>query len=49
MLNPAPDLAYWDWIRVFFSPAEVVQALFAGYGLLLIGTLLGAGRGLQAG
>ncbi len=49
VLNPAPDLAYWDWIRVFFSPAEFVQALFSGYGLLFIGTVLGAGRGLQAG
>ena len=44
MLNPAPELSYWDWIRVFFSPAEMVLALFAGYGLVLIGTRLASVR-----
>lgn len=44
MLNPAPDLAFWEWIGVFFSPAELVLALLAGYGLVLVGTKLAAVR-----
>jgi hypothetical protein len=40
MLNPAPELAFWDWIRIFFSPADLVLALFAGHGLVLVGTKL---------
>lgn len=44
MLNPAPEFAYWDWIRVFFSPADFVLALLAGYGLILIGTRLASIR-----
>ena len=44
MLNPAPESAIWSWIRVFFSPAEFVLALLAGYGLVLIGTKLASAR-----
>lgn len=41
MLNPGPELANWDLIRVFFSPAEMVLVLFAGCGLVLIGSSVG--------
>jgi hypothetical protein len=44
MLNPESEMAHWDWIRVFFSPAEFVLALLAGYGLVLMGTKLASVR-----
>jgi hypothetical protein len=41
MLNPPPDRAAADLIGPFFSAAHLVLALWAGYGLVLLGTIMG--------
>ena len=41
MLNPPPDRAAADLVGPFFSAAHLVLAVWAGYGLVLLGTIMG--------
>jgi hypothetical protein len=40
LLNPAPDGASMELVERFFSASHLVLALWAGYGLALLGTFL---------
>jgi len=39
-LNPSPDRSALDLVKVFFSASFVVLAIWAGYGLTLLGSLV---------
>jgi len=40
LLNPSPDRASADLVARFFSASHVVLAIWTGYGLALLGTML---------
>jgi len=42
VLNPADDRFSREICKVFFSASHVVLAVWAGYGLVLVGVLLGS-------
>ncbi len=43
-LNPPPDRAALNLMRVFFSPSHLVLAIWTGCGLILLGTILARPR-----
>ena len=47
LLNPSPDRADLLLVERFFSASHLVLAVWTGYGLALIGTILTKPRPLQ--
>jgi hypothetical protein len=42
MLNPSPESwAWWGMVTLYFSASHLLVAIWAGYGLVLLGTLVG--------
>jgi len=47
LLNPAPDLYARDALKVFFSASHVILAIWAGYGLVVLGALVSKPRAMH--
>jgi hypothetical protein len=47
MLNPPLDRAAMGMVKEFFPASHLILVLWSGYGLVLIGTILGRGRQVE--